>query len=94
MRPSFVPGATFTSERRQAPRIEVTSPAWIEGARGRLVACTIVNFSVGGAQLSLSQEIVLPSRFALLLSKDGKSKHECCVVWRKLDQLGVRFVGL
>ena len=91
MRPSFSPGAAFASERRKAPRIEVTSSAWI-GARGRLVACTIVNFSVGGAQLSLSEHVVLPSRFTLLLSKDGKSKHECCVVWRKLDELGVRFV--
>jgi hypothetical protein len=79
-------------ERRKDPRILVSSQAWIEGARGRLIACTVMDLSVGGAHLCLDQHLILPSRFSLRLTKDGRKKHECCLAWRNADQLGVRFL--
>jgi hypothetical protein len=82
----------IASERRKDPRIAVSCPAWIEGARGRLIACTVMNASVGGAQLCQDKHLVLPNQFSMRLTQDGKSTHECSVAWRKADQLGVRFV--
>ena len=88
----FSNAKSLVKERREEDRKQVNSPAWIEGARGRLIPCTITNISRGGAQLDLDQHMILPSRFSLWMTKDGKTRRGCCVVWRKPDHLGVQFL--
>ncbi len=88
----FSSAMNAVKERRKEDREEINSPAWIEGARGRLIPCTITNISKGGAQLNLDQHIILPRQFFLWMTKDGKTKRECGAVWRKPDHLGVRFL--
>ena len=88
----FSSAMNVVKERRKEDREEINSPAWIEGARGRLIPCTITNISKGGAQLNLDQHIILPRQFFLWMTKDGKTKRECGAVWRKPDHLGVRFL--
>ena len=88
----FSKAISAVTDRRKEARKEINSPAWIEGARGRLIPCTITNISSGGAQLNLDQHIILPRQFSLWMTKDGKTKRECGVVWRKPENIGVRFL--
>ncbi len=88
----FSNAISAVTDRRKEDRKETNTPAWIEGARGRLIPCTITNISRGGAQINLDQHIILPRQFSLRMTEDGKSKRECGVVWRKPDNLGVRFL--
>jgi hypothetical protein len=82
----------YTSQARMHRRIPVDSQAWIEGAKGQLIPCSVVNLTAAGAQLYLQKPLVLPSHFSLLLTKDGTDKHSCRVIWSKAERLGVRFL--
>jgi PilZ domain len=88
----FSNAISAVTERRKDTREVTNKPAWIEGARGRLIPCVITNISKGGAQIDLDQHIILPRQFALWMTKDGKTKRECGVVWRQPSDLGVRFL--
>ncbi|MEH3145678.1 MAG: PAS domain S-box protein [Methylobacterium frigidaeris] len=74
-------------ERREKPRERVFMAASIDVA-GRIVACTIVDRSAGGARLRLA-EAGLPDRF-VLTPPDG-APLSCSVVRRQGDEISVRF---
>jgi hypothetical protein len=57
----------------------------------KLAQCTLRNVSVGGAQLELMQEIVVPQTFLLSLSHDGHVRRSCSKVWQFATVLGVKF---
>jgi hypothetical protein len=53
-----------------------------------VIACNVIDLSVGGACLEVSGQTVLPSRFDFL---HGATKKKCRLVWRKGPRLGVAF---
>ena len=56
------------------------------------IPCVLWDISEGGARIAAAHSGGLPDVFGLFLSKDGKSRRFCQVVWRRGSQLGVRFV--
>jgi PilZ domain len=79
------------SESRSQRRIPTSTEAWIEGANGKHIRCTLANVTLVGAQLQLEQHALVPSRFFVILGRDGKKKLDCQLVWRQAELLGIRF---
>ena len=75
---------------RRHRRKRVLYPAWLE-RRGSLLPCTVVNVANKGAQLCITEDMVLPSRFALWFTKEGDLVRQCRLIWRKGDRVGVTF---
>jgi two-component system cell cycle response regulator len=55
------------------------------------VDCTIRDLSDGGARLKVPTTVAIPDRFTLI-DAHARTRWEATVVWRKGDQIGVRFV--
>ena len=56
-----------------------------------LVPCAIVDISESGARLSLENDDALPETFTLLLTRNGRTRRHCRVVWRDGPTLGVEY---
>lgn len=54
----------------------------------RPIACTLVDYSAGGACLELFPMVALPDRLELLY---GNVKKKCRIVWRRGIRIGVAF---
>lgn len=54
--------------------------------------CVVRDISAGGAKFVHKITDELPGRLILALSKDGHVRRSCELVWRRDDQVGVRFV--
>jgi hypothetical protein len=52
------------------------------------IACTLVDYSAGGACLQLFPMVALPDRFELLY---GSVRKKCRIVWRRGIRIGVAF---
>ena len=80
-------------ELRKAKRTPRRNAAWIvlDGG-GTPVPCVLWDISDGGARIAAARMNSLPNVFGLFLTKDGKSRRYCRVVWRKEAQLGIRFI--
>ena len=81
----------MSSESRSQRRIPTSTEAWIEGANGKHIRCTLTNVTLVGAQLQLDQHALIPARFSVILSRDAKNKLDCQLIWRQAELLGVRF---
>lgn len=58
------------------------------------VPCVIWDMSDGGARLAIARPIAeLPSAFSLLLTKDGRLRRNCEVVWTDPQFVGVKFIS-
>lgn len=79
-------------DERSGRRIVTNTPAWLEGREGELVCCTLENIGHSGAQLCVSPDMAYPSRFTIRLTRDGKVKRVCRLIWHNHDRMGVRFV--
>jgi hypothetical protein len=64
----------------------------LDGGTAR-IPCVLWDISEGGARIAAAHGNALPDVFGLFLTKDGKSRRFCQVVWRRGSQLGVRFVA-
>jgi hypothetical protein len=80
-----------TQDLRSGPRIAANTPAWVEAGKN-LIPCTLANVGHGGAQLRVSTDIALPRLFSVRLTRDGRIKRSCQIIWQSKDRLGVRFV--
>jgi hypothetical protein len=80
-------------EQRKAKRAHRRQAAWVvlDGGVAK-IPCVLWDISEGGARIAAAHGGALPAVFGLFLSKDGKSRRFCQVVWRRGTQLGVRFV--
>ena len=80
-------------EQRKAKRTHRRQAAWIvlDGGTAKL-PCVLWDISEGGARIAAAHGNALPNVFGLFLTKDGKSRRFCQVVWRRGSQLGVHFV--
>ena len=81
-------------EQRKAKRTHRRQAAWVvlDGGMAK-IPCVLWDISEGGARIAAAHGGALPDVFGLFLSKDGKSRRFCQVVWRRGRQLGVRFVA-
>jgi hypothetical protein len=80
-------------ENRRAKRTPKRQAAWISHGSGHSdVPCVLWDISATGARLSAARPNFLPSGFTLLLSKDGRARKYCRVIWRSDTQLGVEFI--
>src|SRR5262249_25480590 len=80
-------------ELRKAKRTRRRNAAWIvlDGEGGR-IPCVLWDISDGGARIAAARANALPAVFCLFLSKDGKTRRYCRVVWRNGGLLGIRFI--
>ena len=79
------------ADRRGTPRRRVLKGATLTFNRGfSAFECVLRNQSEGGARLSLAETFALPKTFQLAIAGDSdvRTAH---VVWRGMDQMGVRF---
>jgi hypothetical protein len=80
------------AELRKKPRQQFHYNARIQISReAPLVACAIVDISEGGARISLEADEQLPEAFMLLLTRNGRTRRNCRLVWRNGQTLGVEF---
>jgi hypothetical protein len=79
------------AEKRKAPRRAMSAEAFIYTTDGWPIGpCRMLDASATGARLLLQTEET-PADFLLTLSRDGKLRRMCHVVWQKDDQVGVCF---
>ena len=58
-----------------------------------LLNCVVRDLSDSGARLKVEGAIGLPDRFLLVIGREaGREERAAQVVWRSLDELGVRFM--
>ena len=82
----------MAANNRSTKRQPVAVDGMIYDHRGqKLAQCTLRNVSVGGAQLELMQEFVVPQTFLLTLSHDGHVRRSCSKIWQFATVVGVRF---
>jgi len=58
----------------------------------RGIGCTIRDISGDGARLRLENAYALPLHFTLITETDPVG-YSCEIVWRKTDEVGIRFFG-
>ena len=84
----------MSNEKRKSPRKSITADAYIYGLDGQpLGPCEVRDVSKGGAKISHSLSVDFPREFLLLLSRDGRVRRRCQIVWQTAEQLGVRFLA-
>ena len=79
-------------ERRRAQRHRVLQKAHIIfNDRHSTLTCRVRDISTYGARLKLADVALVPRYFSLYLPMTGQERP-CEVIWRDIDQLGVRFI--
>ncbi len=78
---------------RKHPRHVVRATGFLYTRDGWPIGeCIVRDISAGGAKFVHKITDELPGTLVLALSKDGNVRRSCELVWRKDDQVGVRFV--
>jgi hypothetical protein len=90
MEPNEIGTAGSAVERRYSQRRRVLKGATLSFNSGySAFECVVRNQSEGGARLSLAETFALPPTFRLAIAGEAQI-HTAHVVWRGLDQVGVR----
>jgi hypothetical protein len=80
-------------KQRQSPRQRENRRAWVDANNGsRLLDCTLWDISGAGVRFTIETPSRVPFDFFLVLSKDGKDRRRCRVIWRSDDQVGACFL--
>ena len=78
---------------RKHPRQAIKAVGYLYTRDGWPIGeCVVRDISAGGAKFVHKIADELPGDLILALSKDGHVRRSCQLVWRKDDQVGVRFV--
>jgi hypothetical protein len=81
------------AQRRIAKRHVVKFNAIIVAAGGVLVGeCMMADVSEGGARITQLGSTEAPDKFDLILTRNGKVRRCCEVVWRSGRDIGIRLV--
>jgi hypothetical protein len=81
------------NDARGTPRRRVLKSAIIAfNDRFCALPCAVRNLSATGANLRADGSITTPNTFALLIELDGLDA-DCQVVWRRDNEMGVRFLS-
>lgn len=86
--PTFAGAA---AERRRGPRLRVLLSGKIVARNGVTCDCRIHNHGPDGARLKLASDYVVGDDFHLIEVTAGVARL-CRVVWRRLPEVGVRFL--
>jgi hypothetical protein len=78
-------------DKRKSQRRPLRHTACAMIAPNELHGCVLSDVSDFGARIDIDDSSKLPDRFVLLLSMRGRVQRACQVVWRKPNQLGVKF---
>jgi len=81
----------MTREKRIARRQPLRYSAWVAVTPTKRFGCTVSDVSQTGARLDVNDSTAVPDRFVLLLSSNGAARRFCRVMWRKPNQVGVKF---
>jgi hypothetical protein len=79
------------TNNRKSRRQQIRYTAWLLLDDNQLHGCVLSNASDHGACIDVEDSKLVPDKFMLLLSSSGKARRKCRVVWRKPQQLGVKF---
>jgi hypothetical protein len=78
---------------RKYPRKAIKAVGYLYTSDGWPIGeCVVRDISAGGAKFVHKITGELPGELILALSKDAHVRRSCELVWRKDDQVGVRFV--
>lgn len=78
-------------ERRRIPRIRtLKSGKIVFNLHSCVVDCTVRNLTARGALLVVASPLGIPANFELVLEPDHV-RHDCRVIWRGENRLGVEF---
>jgi hypothetical protein len=82
-----------SNDARGAPRRKVLK-AGIAASNNRhlTTSVTVRDLSATGARLRVDSMVSVPDTFELIIAVDGLEAN-CAVVWRKTNELGVKFLG-
>jgi hypothetical protein len=58
---------------------------------GELCDCALSDVSDIGARINVHDSEIIPENFLLLLAGNGAARRQCRVIWRKPQQVGVKF---
>jgi hypothetical protein len=79
---------------RKTPRRMVGVVAYLYTTDGwQIGECRMRDVSAGGARFVHTIADELPPELLLSLSKDGRVRRHCELVWRKENEVGVRFLA-
>ncbi len=78
------------SRRKRLTRAIPAHIVYVDGTRH--LRCEIVDISDVGARLATASAADIPELFFLALAAHGTAHRRCSVVWRKANEMGVRFV--
>lgn len=80
-------------DKRSAPRRRILKAGIVAyNDRRSTLPCTVRDLSTTGARLRVNGSVNAPDTFDLIVELDCL-EASCQVVWRKADQIGVRFLS-
>lgn len=81
-------------KQRQSPRKRENRAAWVDTNNGSpLLDCTLWDVSEAGVRFTIDTPRSVPHEFFLVLSKDGKVRRRCRVIWRSVEQVGACYLS-
>ena len=82
----------MSQEKRRWRRKPIGADAFLYSFGGeRIGPCQVKDVSQGGAMLVHSHADELPRQFVLALSRNGRVRRRCQIVWQSTKHIGVRF---
>jgi hypothetical protein len=80
-------------QNRKHPRRRVQQFGVILNRDGSVSSrCVMLDVSATGARLRIQTTSAVPDEFTLVLSKGGRVRRRCQIVWRREDIMGIRFL--
>jgi len=87
-----VPSKGVAPNLRKDKRKPIAAEGMIYDTQGKpLIAVTVRNVSISGAQLELTTEVELPPHFSLALTRSGNVRRPCKRIWQFATVAGVSF---
>jgi len=77
--------------KRKSLRRQIRYTAWLVLDGDQLHGCVLSDASDSGARIEIEDSKIVPDAFMLLLTGNGSARRKCRVVWRKPQQVGVKF---
>ncbi len=78
-------------EKRRLKRQPLRYTAWIALTADQRHGCVVSDVSETGARIDVQDSSTLPDHFVLMLTSTGSARRFCRVMWRKPNQIGVKF---
>jgi len=78
-------------DKRKARRHRMRVDARLVLDSGELCDCALSDVSDRGARINVHDSEIIPENFVLLLAGNAGARRQCRVIWRKHQQVGVKF---